>query len=67
MARDPKKHGMIVLYSGLGSGQPLVQRRLCSSKRENSINNSSKLPRTDMNMLWRLLCCIGRDGNVSKG
>ena len=51
VAHDPKKHGVTMLYSSLGSGHPLVQRRLCSSKRADSIHNSRKLPRTDMNML----------------
>ena len=67
MAHDPKKHGVTMLYSSLGSGHPLVQRCLCSSKCADSIHNSSKLPRTDMNMLQRLLCCVGRVGSVSRG
>ena len=67
MAHDPKKHGMTVLYSSLGSGHPLVQRCLCSSKRADNIHNSSKLPRADMNMLRRLLCYVGRAGRVSRG
>ena len=64
VAHDPKKHGVIVLYSSLDSGHPLVQRRLCGSKRTDSIHNSSKLPITDMNMLRRLMCCVGRAGSV---
>ena len=67
VAHDPKKHGVTVLYSGLSSGQPLVQRRLCSNKCVDSIHNNSKLPRTDMNMLQRQLCCVGRAGSVSRG
>ena len=67
MAHDPKKHGVTVLYSSLGSGNPLVQRRLCGSKRADNIHNISKLPRTDMNTLRRVLCCVGRAGSVSRG
>ena len=58
---------MTVLYSSLGSGHPLAQRCLCISKRADSIHNNSKLPRTDMNMLRRLLCYVGRAGSVSRG
>ena len=66
MDHDPKKHGVTVLYSGLGLGQPLVLRGLCSSKRADRIHNSGKLPRTDRNMLRRLLYYVRRDGSVSR-
>ena len=66
MTHDLKKHGVTICYSSLGSGHSLVQQRLCSSKCSDSIHNNSKLPRTDMNMLWRLLCCVGKDDSVGR-
>ena len=67
VAHDTKKHDVTVLYSDLGSGQPLVHQRLCGSKHADSIYNNNKLHRTDMNMLQRLLYCVGRAGSVSRG
>ena len=66
VAHDTKKHGVTVLYSSLDSGQLLVQRRLCGSKCADSIHNSSKLPRTDMNMLGDY-CAVYEGPAVSVG
>ena len=41
VAHDPKKFGIILRYSDLGSGHPLVQRHLCTSKCIDNIHNSS--------------------------